>query len=167
MRSGAIFCDGKKAKVKVGRTKEGVFCRTLCHRLHPHLPQRPVLRQHQSSLPPLITFIMAQNQREAWERVQTMLQRRKPGFGGGFPGGGGRGFGLAGSLILLGVGSWVASNSLFNGMLDVNQSVESVINELSSGRWSPRHQILPPKRCSERDLCRRYDLSLDDEMRYI
>ena len=61
---------------------------------------------------------MSQNQREAWERVQVMLQKRKAGFGG-FPGGGGRGggFGLAGTLILLGVGGWVASNSLFNGML--------------------------------------------------
>ncbi|KAJ5386888.1 Prohibitin [Penicillium cosmopolitanum] len=54
---------------------------------------------------------MSQNQREAWERVQLMLQKRK----GGFPGGGGRGsFGLAGTLILLGVGTWAASNSLFN-----------------------------------------------------
>lgn len=44
-----------------------------------------------------------------------MLQKRKAGFGG-FPGGGGRGgMGLAGSLILLGVGAWAVSNSLFNG----------------------------------------------------
>ncbi|KAJ6136385.1 hypothetical protein N7512_001545 [Penicillium capsulatum] len=57
---------------------------------------------------------MSQNQREAWERVQTMLQRRKPGFGGGFPGGGRGGLGFAGSLILLGIGGWAASNSLFN-----------------------------------------------------
>ncbi|KAJ5234761.1 Prohibitin-2 [Penicillium citrinum] len=57
---------------------------------------------------------MSQNQREAWERVQLMLQKRKAGFGG-FPGGGGRGgLGLVGSLVLLGVGSWAASNSLFN-----------------------------------------------------
>jgi prohibitin 2 len=43
-----------------------------------------------------------------------MLQRRKGGFGG-IPGGGrGGGMGLAG-LILLGVGSWAISNSLFNG----------------------------------------------------
>ena len=59
---------------------------------------------------------MSQNQREAWERVQLMLQKRKGGFGG-FPGGGGRGgLGLVGSIILLGVGGWAASNSLFNGM---------------------------------------------------
>jgi len=57
---------------------------------------------------------MSQNQREAWERVQLMLQRRKGGFGG-IPGGGrGGGMGLAG-LVLLGVGSWAVSNSLFNG----------------------------------------------------
>ncbi|OQE17544.1 hypothetical protein PENSTE_c020G09010 [Penicillium steckii] len=57
---------------------------------------------------------MSQNQREAWERVQLMLQKRKAGFGG-FPGGGGRGgLGLVGSLVLLGVGGWAASNSLFN-----------------------------------------------------
>lgn len=55
---------------------------------------------------------MSQNQREAWERVQTMLQKRKTGFGGGGRGG----LGFAGSLILLGVGTWAASNSLFNGM---------------------------------------------------
>lgn len=46
-----------------------------------------------------------------------MLQKRKAGFGGGFPGGGGRGgMGLAGTLILVGVGAWAASNALFNGM---------------------------------------------------
>ncbi|KAJ5151237.1 Prohibitin-2 [Penicillium canariense] len=56
---------------------------------------------------------MSQNQREAWERVQLMLQRRKGGFGG-IPGGGrGSGMGLAG-LVLLGVGGWAISNSLFN-----------------------------------------------------
>jgi hypothetical protein len=60
--------------------------------------------------------IMSQNQREAWERVQLMLQKRKAGFGG-FPGGGGRGgMGLAGTLVVLGVGAWAASNALFNGM---------------------------------------------------
>lgn len=55
---------------------------------------------------------MSQNQREAWERVQTMLQKRKPGFSSGGRGG----LGFAGSLILLGVGGWAASNSLFNGI---------------------------------------------------
>lgn len=64
---------------------------------------------------------MSQNQREAWERVQLMLQRRKGGFGG-IPGGGrGGGMGLAG-LVLLGVGSWAISNSLFNGMLSTRGS---------------------------------------------
>ena len=55
---------------------------------------------------------MSQNQREAWERVQLMLQRRKGGFGGG---GGRGGMGLAGALVLL-AGGWAVSNSLFNGM---------------------------------------------------
>jgi prohibitin 2 len=56
---------------------------------------------------------MSQNQREAWERVQLMLQKRKGNFGG-LPGGGrGGGMGLAG-LVLLGVGTWAVSNSLFN-----------------------------------------------------
>ncbi|KAJ5737163.1 Prohibitin-2 [Penicillium malachiteum] len=52
---------------------------------------------------------MSQNQREAWERVQLMLQRRK----GNIPGGGRGGMGLAG-LVLLGAGTWAISNSLFN-----------------------------------------------------
>lgn len=54
---------------------------------------------------------MSQNQREAWERLQLMLQKRKGSVGGGGRGG----MGLAG-LILLGVGTWAVSNSLFNGM---------------------------------------------------
>jgi prohibitin 2 len=68
---------------------------------------------------------MSQNQREAWERVQLMLQRRKGGFGG-IPGGGrGGGMGLAG-LVLLGVGSWALSNSLFNGMLSPHGSTNDL-----------------------------------------
>ena len=55
---------------------------------------------------------MSQNQREAWERVQLMLQRRK----GNIPGGGRGGMGLAG-LVLIGAGTWAISNSLFNGMV--------------------------------------------------
>ncbi|CAI7622899.1 unnamed protein product [Penicillium glandicola] len=58
---------------------------------------------------------MSQNQREAWERLQVMLSKRKAGFGGGLPSGGGRGgMGLVGTLILAGIGTYVASNSLFN-----------------------------------------------------
>lgn len=54
-----------------------------------------------------------------------MLQRRKGGFGG-IPGGGrGGGMGLAG-LILLGVGSWAISNSLFNGMLSMHWSTDDL-----------------------------------------
>lgn len=45
-----------------------------------------------------------------------MLQKRKGGFGG-LPGGGRGGMGMAGTLVLLGVGVWAASNALFNGML--------------------------------------------------
>jgi prohibitin 2 len=64
---------------------------------------------------------MSQSQKEAWERLQVMLSKRKAGFGGGFPSGGGRGgLGLVGGLILAGVGTWVVSNSLFNGMLRFN-----------------------------------------------
>lgn len=75
---------------------------------------------------------MSQNQREAWERVQLMLQRRKGGFGG-IPGGGrGGGMGLAG-LVLLGVGSWAISNSLFNGMLSMRGSMGNLnLTSLSS-----------------------------------
>lgn len=62
---------------------------------------------------------MARNPREQWERLQVILQNRgsRGGFGfGGFPSGGGRGgLGLSGALILLGVGGWAISNSLFNG----------------------------------------------------
>ncbi|KXG53485.1 Prohibitin [Penicillium griseofulvum] len=58
---------------------------------------------------------MSQNQREAWERLQVMLSKRKAGFGGGMPSGGGRGgVGLVGTLVLAGLGTYVASNSLFN-----------------------------------------------------
>lgn len=46
-----------------------------------------------------------------------MLSKRKAGFGGGFPSGGGRGLGLVGTLVLAGLGTYVASNSLFNGMV--------------------------------------------------
>lgn len=47
-----------------------------------------------------------------------MLSKRKAGFGGGFPSGGGRGgMGLVGTLVLAGIGTYVASNALFNGML--------------------------------------------------
>jgi prohibitin 2 len=49
-----------------------------------------------------------------------MLSRRKAGFGGGFPGGGRGGMGLVGTLVLAGLGTYVASNALFNGMLCCN-----------------------------------------------
>lgn len=62
---------------------------------------------------------MSQNQREAWERLQLMLSKRKAGFGG-MPSGGGRGgMGLVGTLVLAGIGTWAASNALFNGTLDL------------------------------------------------
>ncbi|KAJ5605519.1 hypothetical protein N7510_008300 [Penicillium lagena] len=57
---------------------------------------------------------MSQNQREAWERLQMMLQQRKGGFGGGFPSGGGRGGLGVGAIVLVGLGAWAVSNSLFN-----------------------------------------------------
>lgn len=59
-----------------------------------------------------------------------MLQKRKGNFGG-FPGGGGRGgMGFAGSLIILGVGAWAVSNSLFNGMKDLDLSVASCLQAI-------------------------------------
>jgi prohibitin 2 len=62
---------------------------------------------------------MSQTQREAWERLQLMLQKRKAGFGG-MPSGGGRGgMGLVGTLVLAGIGTWAASNALFNGILSL------------------------------------------------
>jgi len=59
---------------------------------------------------------MSQNQREAWERLQMMLQQRRSGFRGGFPSGGRGGMGV-GAIVLVGLGAWALSNSLFNGMI--------------------------------------------------
>lgn len=62
---------------------------------------------------------MARNPREQWERLQLILQNKgsRGGFNfRGFPGGGGRGgAGVSVALMLLGLGTWAASNSLFNG----------------------------------------------------
>lgn len=64
---------------------------------------------------------MARNPREQWERLQLILQNRgsRGGFNfRGFPGGGGRGgAGVSVALMLLGFGTWAASNSLFNGKM--------------------------------------------------
>jgi len=59
---------------------------------------------------------MAGDPRETWQRLQNTLQQRgRAGFGPGFPGGSPRrAFGGAGALILLGVGGYIISNSLFN-----------------------------------------------------
>lgn len=97
---------------------------------------------------------MSQNQRETWEQVQRMLQRRG---GGGFPSGGGRGASGMAGLVLLGVGVWAASNSLFNGM-----QPPSFLHHCRlflthcSGWWSPRYQVLPTEWCQEGYLQRRY-----------
>lgn len=56
--------------------------------------------------------------RETWQKLQNAIQQRgRGGFGagGGFPAGG-KAFGGAGLLIALGLGGYVLSNSLFNGM---------------------------------------------------
>ena len=60
---------------------------------------------------------MAQDPREAWQRLQRTLQQRgRAGFSGGFPGGNaGRAFGPL--AIVLVIGGFVVSNSLFNGAL--------------------------------------------------
>lgn len=61
---------------------------------------------------------MASDPRETWRRLQVALQqqRGRGGFGG-MPGGSPRGtIGGMGALVLLGVGGYALSNSLFNGM---------------------------------------------------
>jgi prohibitin 2 len=59
---------------------------------------------------------MAGDPRETWQRLQNTLQQRgRAGFGPGFGGSPRRAFGGAGALILLGVGGYIISNSLFNG----------------------------------------------------
>ncbi|KAI5292481.1 hypothetical protein KEM52_006323, partial [Ascosphaera acerosa] len=54
---------------------------------------------------------MANDPREAFQRLQMNLQRTQRG---GFPGGGPRAFGGAGALVLLGLGGYALSQSLFN-----------------------------------------------------
>ena len=60
---------------------------------------------------------MSQGPEDQWRRLQIILQNRANGarfnFGGG--GGGPRNWGVVGSLVLLGVGGYALSNSLFNG----------------------------------------------------
>jgi prohibitin 2 len=62
---------------------------------------------------------MARNPKEQWERLQLMLQHRGGrggfGFGGGFPSGGGRGGGVGVAMLVLAIGGYALSNSLFNG----------------------------------------------------
>jgi len=59
---------------------------------------------------------MAQDPREAWQRLQRSIQQRgRAGFSGGFPGGNaGRIFGPG--IIAVVIGGFILSNSLFNGM---------------------------------------------------
>lgn len=55
--------------------------------------------------------------RETWQKLQTAIQQQgRRGFGAGGPAGG-RAAGGIGALIALGLGGYVLSNSLFNGML--------------------------------------------------
>ena len=62
---------------------------------------------------------MSRGPEDQWRRLQMMLlQNRANGPRFNFPGGGGpRNWALAGSLLALGVGGIVVSNSLFNGIL--------------------------------------------------
>jgi len=56
---------------------------------------------------------MAQDPREAWARLQRSLQQRSAGFGGGFPGGS-AGRNLVPGVIVLALGGYILSNSIFN-----------------------------------------------------
>lgn len=62
---------------------------------------------------------MSRGPGDHWEKLQIILQNRgaRPRInfgGGGLPGGRG-GLGALGSLIVLGIGGWAISDSLFNG----------------------------------------------------
>jgi prohibitin 2 len=58
---------------------------------------------------------MSRIPKDQWERLQLILQSRNR-FNGFRPGGGGGGgIGASAALIVLGLGGWALSNSLFNG----------------------------------------------------
>ena len=90
------------------------------------------------------------------QRLELMLKNRGRG---GFPGGGGKGGLPAGAaLIVLGLGGWAISESLFNGRSSSHRvfTLPDAGSDLSgSGRWSSRDQILQTKWCEEGDLQRR------------
>jgi prohibitin 2 len=60
---------------------------------------------------------MSRIPKDQWQRLQLILQNRNKYKYGGFPsGGGGGGLGASAALIVLGLGGWALSNTLFNGM---------------------------------------------------
>lgn len=69
---------------------------------------------------------MSQDPREAWQRLQRSIQQRgRAGFGGGFPGGN-AGKALGPGVILLVIGGFIVSNSLFNGMRGGLYNIDSL-----------------------------------------
>ncbi|KAL3488578.1 band 7 family-domain-containing protein [Aspergillus germanicus] len=58
---------------------------------------------------------MSRIPKDQWQRLQLILQNRNKYKYGGFPsGGGGGGLGASAALIVLGLGGWALSNTLFN-----------------------------------------------------
>jgi hypothetical protein len=94
---------------------------------------------------------MAQDPREAWQRLQrTIQQRGRAGFSGGFPGGNaGKVFGPG--IIAVVIGGFILSNSLFNGILPYT-TVHAAWTWLTylSRRWSQSYQIHENKWCEKR-----------------
>jgi hypothetical protein len=61
------------------------------------------------------TTIMSQIPKDQWERLQVILRNRSRAGGFGSGGGGGGSIGASVGLLVLGLGGWALSNSLFNG----------------------------------------------------
>lgn len=96
---------------------------------------------------------MAQDPREAWQRLQRSIQQRgRAGFSGGFPGGNaGKIFGPG--IIAVVIGGFILSNSLFNGIscYITGHAAYSLLMQCSR-RWSQSYQIHENKWCEERNI---------------